>query len=1053
MSDSKKQTIGYKILWGMHAVLSCGPIDKIVRIMFDGKTGWSGSSEGGRIDVDADGLFGGEKREGGVSGAIDFENGEPTQDQNDYLLARLGSMISGFRGVAALVFRQTYWGLNPYMKPVMVRAQRIHKRHREGIAQWYDDVAQIGGTLFNSTGWTRVYVEADIYQVMRPCVIGLEDGVFRVQERTQPGSGNMNLDGTFVNPADQAAHPLTTTHQFFNEATGAYIGSEVGQIRYYLPKTGYVGLGGSPVCIGYTPQTGCLWARTSGSFLADPPEPFGIFHSNNETQLANLSSPFTAALPTITNQRNIYLIAIDQHMSRVFVIWNSTSDTAYFADAWYELDLNGGLVASGSCDLPTLPPGNIIGNAPNNTVTNAHFDANTRTIFVANTGSNPAQKKVLFWQIYPDGVLRQDAILDHTSPVAGTRSSSFIRDGKAYLFTGESSFTPDIRQDYNVFSTLYQDGGCPAMNPAHMIREINTDPDNGLGYPEDDIDAASFTAAADTLYSEGFGLSAFWEDSKRLHEFRSEVLRHIDAAHYIDRRTGKFVLKLIRPDYDPVTLPVLDESVVERVENFSRPKPDEAVNTVHVRFWDCATGNGNAMASADDPALMQMQGGVIAQTIDYPWITNYPLAGRVAERDLRGLSLPLATCTIYATSAASDLHEGAAFKLQWPEIGVASIIMRVTHIAFGNGRSSRVRIQAVEDRFSMPATPIQVAPPPLWENPSQPPTPVEHQITVEAPYYELVQQLGQANADNQLALNEFAGFLVTTGAQPGNAINASIAVNAGAGYETTGAIDFCPFAVLDEDIGPTATVIAIRDGVDLDNVTIGTHAQIGEELVRIDAVSDTELTIGRGVLDTVPATIHADGTKIFFWDEYGAGGDQTEYAASAELDVKLLAINGSGSVPLSQAPARQITFDQRAVRPYAPGNFQIDAAAYPDILTKSAATTVSWSHRDRLQQTAGTIEDTTAGNIGPEPGTTYTVQILDPSDDSLISAQTGITGTSAIFDTSALSQTFLTFAVWSVRDGLTSWQRHEWTVFAGEIRATEAGDARITENGNLRILE
>lgn len=929
MGSSKKQTVGHKILWGMHAVLSCGPIDKITRIMFDGKTGWSGSSEGGRIDVDAEGLFGGEKREGGVSGAIDFENGAPTQDQNDYLLARLGSMISGFRGVAALVFRQTYWGLNPYMKPVMVRAQRIHKRHREGIAQWYDEVSEVPSS--ESSSATVIYTEFITgWETNAPTKFQIIDG---------------RICNTLVNASNtdyyRVAVPDFTITGFY--CVFRLIDRQLGDpIGFRFDTAGGTHL------LSFMPQ-----AENAFDSLRRP-------HINY----------WTSSTP-------IYGSELAQGVDYSFEARiNSQAGTVS-----YYLRQGTTLLAQGTAALPPGEP--------------------AFAVFGRSSNALPSE-------------------------------------------TGIAGFSR-----LEIYGTVFSGD----MNPAHMIREINTDPDNGLGYPDEDIDTESFTAAADTLFAEGFGLSAFWEDSKRLHEFRSEVLRHIDAAHYIDRRTGKFVLKLIRPGYDPDALPVLDESVVERVENFSRPKTDEVVNTVHVRFWDSATGNANAMASADDPALIQIQGGVIAQTIDYPWITHYELAGRVAERDLRGLSLPLATCTIYATRVAADLNEGDPFKLEWPDTGMASIIMRVTHIAYGNGRSSRVRIQAVEDRFSMPATPIQVAPPPLWENPSQPPNPVDHQITVEAPYYEVVQQLGQVNADNQFALNEFAGFLVTTGAQPGNAINASIAVDDGSGYEIVGAIDFCPFALLDEDVGPTDTVIAIRDGIDLDNVTIGTHAQIGDELVRIDAVSDTELTIGRGVLDTVPAITHAEGSKIFFWDEYVPDGDETEYAASAELDVKLLPISGSGAVVLAQATEQQITFDQRAVRPYPPGAFKIDAESYPIGIALSATTTVSWAHRDRLQQTAGTIEDTTAASIGPETGTTYTVEIRDASDDTLIDSDTAIAGTSAVFDTSAVTADALRVLLWSVRDGLDSWQAHEWVVATTAGRVTEADDDRITEDGNFRILD
>lgn len=146
-SGSKKTTIGYRYSLGEHLALVHGPVDKCTRLRWDERVAWEGSSTGGRINVDAANLFGGDKREGGVSGAIDFETGAPAQGRNSYLQARLGTEIPAFRGVASLVFRQLYLGNNPYLKPMDVRLQRIHVR-QDGLAQWYPEKAAIGQENF-----------------------------------------------------------------------------------------------------------------------------------------------------------------------------------------------------------------------------------------------------------------------------------------------------------------------------------------------------------------------------------------------------------------------------------------------------------------------------------------------------------------------------------------------------------------------------------------------------------------------------------------------------------------------------------------------------------------------------------------------------------------------------------------------------------------------------------------------------------------------------------------------------------------------------------------
>ena len=168
--SSKKVTVGYKYYLGLHMVLCHGPIDKLIRIDVDEKAAWTGASTGGSINVNATELFGGEKREGGVSGRIDVLMGLPTQGPNSYLQGRLGANIPSFRGVMGVVLNQCYIGLNPYLKRWAFWASRIHVRHN-GQPQWYDAKAEIAGDMnpahiirecLTDSNWGMGYQDADI---------------------------------------------------------------------------------------------------------------------------------------------------------------------------------------------------------------------------------------------------------------------------------------------------------------------------------------------------------------------------------------------------------------------------------------------------------------------------------------------------------------------------------------------------------------------------------------------------------------------------------------------------------------------------------------------------------------------------------------------------------------------------------------------------------------------------------------------------------------------------------------------------------------------------
>lgn len=702
--SSKKVTVGYKYYLGMHMVLCHGPIDSIDAIEVDGKTAWSSGTTGGAININSPDLFGGESREGGVSGVVDIEMGSQTQGRNAYLQAQLGANIPAYRGVVGAVLRQVYVGLNPYLKRWSFWGKRINVR-QDGIPQWYLARAAIGND----------------------------------------------------------------------------------------------------------------------------------------------------------------------------------------------------------------------------------------------------------------------------------------------------------------------------MNPAHIIRECLTDPDWGMGYPEADIDDAAFATAADQLHTEGMGMSILWDRSVQLDEFIGMVLKHIDGALYVDRNTGRFVLKLARGGYSIPSLLVLDEDSVERITDFKRNTIGELTNSVTVVFWDATTGKNNSV-TVQDIALAAQQGATVGTTIQYPGFTNGTIATQVAARDLKALSIPLASATIYANRRAAGLNIGDVFVLTWPRYGVTQMVMRVTNVELGALDSNLVKIQAIEDVFALSAAIYAPPPPSGWTNPNTPPAPCPYHCVIEAPFWELVQRMGETDAR---ALPATAGFVVATGVRPSSdASNAKLYTDVTGVWEEAGTVDFCPTAILTAAVSPNTTTFPIGTGVDLDVVQVGTYALIDSELVRIDAVSDTSLTVGRGVLDTV-AKPHAVGARLFFADAFFES-DAVEYATGENADIRLLPSTGLGTLALASAPTQSVSMVARQHKPYPPGQLRINSQAYPDAVRGDQNITVGWTHRDRLQQTA-TLVDETAGSIGPEAGTSYTCRLLTAGGSVLVT-HSGLTGTGDTFTLAEMGANYgrLRIQLWSVRDGVQSLQMHDW---------------------------
>ena len=515
------------------------------------------------------------------------------------------------------------------------------------------------------------------------------------------------------------------------------------------------------------------------------------------------------------------------------------------------------------------------------------------------------------------------------------------------------------------------------MNPAHILRECLTDSKWGMGYNEYDINDDSFIYAADTLFDEGMGISILWDTQTSIEDFVSLICQHINASIFIERTTGKFVLKLIRNDYDIESLIELNPSNVSSITDFTQAQFGELINSVTVTYWNRETRD-NSTITAQDIALTAMQGTSINSSVKYEGFTDSELVAKVAQRDLKTLSTPLKYCTVYANRIAKNLNIGDCFKLTWPDYGLSSTVMRVTTIAYGDGKSNRIMITCVEDIFAMPSKSFFA--PIITETDSNniPPVPIVNQLVFEVPYIEAVQKYGQLNVDNELTVNPLSGYVGIAADRPSsNSINCRAYTDDGSGYKDKGNLDFCPFAVLAEDINETVESFTVSSANDFSELIENTWFQIDDEILLFVSLSDLTLTVKRGLFDTVPTKHYADDT-LFFWELYN-DVDSSEYVTGEEINVKLLTSTGSGVLDIADATESSLTIQNRMIRPYPPGNLQINGEYFPDIVSADNLI-LTWAHRDRKQQTSGVYFDFKSIDIGPEYNQSYNLRFYDKND-------------------------------------------------------------------------
>lgn len=952
-----KVTVGYKYHIGWHMVLCHGHLDSISGIYVDQREAWSGAATGGSIEVDAPELFGGDGREGGVSGTLDLLTGEQTQLPNSYLMGQLGSDIPAFRGVTSVVGRQVYMGNNPYLKPWAFLSQRVHKT-TDGETQWYDEKAAIanpgseGGCLGYSCSALYDFLvdNADSYWPLDEdpdTVTEAEDVLQGAHLQTvSPYSADPYVDadsdldlcdgklGWYVAPGDVAA-------SFLNRASSAIIGLHTGTASY-----GGLAKGASTSLNTFLRVRQNWYAPGGGGQNASPQ--IHVLYPASATGDIKVAANETGSL--FNTHSGVFPTDGKVHFLHVEVDWPDSiisdpdpGDSSQFAlEMSYRLYVDGDEVASGV------------------------------TEYSARGAAGDYVQTSSLWRFQ----------FVYAMETAAFGSDLFFKAGSIDLDELQ------LALNRNKASYVPEDCGiCSDMNPAHIVRECLTDPDWGLGYNDSDIDDIAFRSVADILYEEEMGISLAWSTEEPIEDFISEILRHVDGVLYVDRVSGKFVMGLVRDDYSLSDLLTLseDDNIV-RIEGARRPTLAELTSSVTVNYHDYLTDK-TAGVTEHNEALVQIQNSITHTAIPYLGFSHYALAARVCQRDVRQLSLPLLSCTVYANRDAEDLNVGDPFILDAPSEGVDSVVVRVQQIKFGDGASNEVEIEVLEDVFATPGADEVTSPPAsgLWVDPANiQALPSDPRVVVESPYYQVVSEIGQTAADSLLSNDPDAGFLLVSGGRAAAETSADGYVNSGSGYERAFTLDFSPYAYLVDSIGATDTVAYLAGGKDIDLVEVGSIAQIDQELVRVDSITDDSnghvMTMGRGCLDTVPVAheVDSDSVAVMFWS-FSPETDNVEYTASDEVDVKLRTISGASTLSLAEAEQDTVVFNSRSVRPYPPGNLTVNGVSYPDPETSDAeyydgATMLAWAHRDRLQQTSGEIYDYTEGDIGPEDGTTYLVE-------------------------------------------------------------------------------
>lgn len=607
------------------------------------------------------------------------------------------------------------------------------------------------------------------------------------------------------------------------------------------------------------------------------------------------------------------------------------------------------------------------------------------------------------------------------------------------------------------------------MNPAHILYQVCTDTVWGRGIPRWLMDEEAWSYAAKKLYDENFGLCIAWRRSDNLDVFAQHIIDTIGATMYVDKKTGLMRLKLIRDDYDVNDIPLLDiDSGLLGIEEMSLASGSEAVNEVVVSYHDPIT-NQEASVREQSLAGIQVNTAVNSKKTEYLAVPTPSLASRLAKRDLRIATLPLKTFRLTFDRRAWHYQPGDVIRIKDATRDQPDITLRVGHTNDGTLVDGKVAITAVEDVFIMPLHGTSGQQTPQWVPPDKTPKPTKY-MSYEIPY---------ANLNRLLDKADFAVVGFNTGYY-GMAAERNVPMSLGYSIlqqpmggewqDNGGNGAYNPVGQLASTIDYMTSTITLTDVVMSEEVDWPCAIYIGGNYTgEIAMVTDVAgvgsrtltLTVERGIYDTVPAR-HDKGTDVWFYED-DIGSDWVDRIGGETVFGKCCPYTLSAK-PLDPetVPTQDVYFDWRYSRPYPPGRVYMNNTnrwfVRSEISKVNPVLEITWTHRDRVAQEDRMISHD-HDNIGPEPGSRYTVKIID-QDKNVIRTEAGINGNSwsylwgqAVKDLNidvhnSGDEYPIKIYLWTTRDDLGSWQYYEMDVLVKDVQFYLQASQAVGQSAN-----
>lgn len=507
-----------------------------------------------------------------------------------------------------------------------------------------------------------------------------------------------------------------------------------------------------------------------------------------------------------------------------------------------------------------------------------------------------------------------------------------------------------------------------AANPMCVLYEILTNSEWGLNISSSSINTSSLRTSATTLVSELNGFAFIWDQQKDVAEIINEIERQVDGFLFIDPLTGNYDFKMVRFDYNPSTLDVIDETNIIDFNSMSRSAWDETINVIRARYSDPRKGYNEGYALAQDMANAQITQALNIVSVSFPGCKDKTLANSLAWRELRQLSYPIAKFTLVLNRTQFDIVQGDVRSLSWPPLGISNVPVRATKVGYGNITNGEIRVDFSQDIFT--TEPGSFTPPidTSWVAPELIPSAFSSvdQIAVDAPFIMIKQSdatpndfprvltmatsPGTNNSNYDIRSREAA----TTGTQTGNytsrsGVFTSVLTSVGVlrsalvGLDNALPLQGVGDFAIDPIAGDTLDAL-IGDSyseADINSFVLGVGVidpdTANEEWIIIQSIIDDAggiqlENVYRGALDSLPKA-HASGDRVWLTWVGGAGLSDVNFDITLPfIDLKLVPSSGSGETLVESSAIAfeiQLNDEERYALPLAPQELQINTDRYP----------------------------------------------------------------------------------------------------------------------------